>query len=1063
MEEISLKEKKEKKIIKIKINNNDYEAFENETILNLLIRNNINVPNFCYDKHLNPFSSCFTCIIKVKNMKGFQPACSTYAVEGMEIITNSDEIFNTRKTNLELLSSNHFADCFGPCKIECPANVDIQTYILLAKLGLFREAIKVIKDSIPLPATIGRVCPSFCEKNCRRNYIDSSVGINNIKRIIADNDIFSDNPYIPEINKESGFKVAIIGSGPAGLSAAYYLRQQGHKIDIFEKMPLPGGMLRYGIPEYRLPKELLDREISQFYKMGINFFFNTEFGKDITIDTLKENGYDAIFIGIGAQSGNFMGIEGEQLDNIRIAVDFLREIATNNFKNNNNYNYKNVVIIGGGNTAFDSARTILRLGAENVTIIYRRTINEMPANKEEIEEAIEEGIKILELSAPIKFIGNKKVEKVELIKMKLGDPDSSGRRSPIPIENSNYIIECDLVIEAISQKIETKYINFLSLNLDGTIKVNSDTFETSIRGIFAGGDVINGPDTVVKALADGKKAAININKYLYGLNKNNNNENYNFVNTTLTPNQNLLNFYISKDVFFKSEKEKNEYFKNYYKNFPTIEKTKPQKIKAEERKLNFIEFNKGINLNDLNIEIERCLQCGCNDINECKLKKYGEEYNVNIKNYLGKYKNENIDSSSYFLLFDKNKCINCGKCIEVCSNILGQNILGFFRRGFETKVQTAFDIPFSETQCIKCGNCINLCPVGALTDKLNNTSVGTFYREYEKNVECYYCSKKCNLRIKYIQDEMIRIKSDDIICKTGKTDIILLNKFYKLLKINFNKKYKIKNINATLLNFDDFISSIEDKKDIEKTIFLFTKYISLSKIEKLFPKIRISFENNNLLFIPFFDQDNKLNYLRKHKIKNNFIDLQIYKNKKITLFSKIKNYGVSTALFLSAPYENIFYLDKKNSYKKFFRYTLIEHIDKLFNIKIKDDLISIFNIDDYKISELKKILKYFKLFNEINIISSFPDYKSKYEISKKSINNLITNNSNKIKNIFYFIDILDIIEINKINLNNINLLNNKNIVISQKTLENLIYQNITKNNFIKNLENIDIILLPFFI
>lgn len=1072
---------KASKKIKVFIDNKEYESYENERILDLLLRNNFDIPNFCYDKHIPPLSSCFTCIVKIKNMRGFQPACSTYTFEGIEIETNSKEIFDTRKTNLELLISNHFADCFGPCKLNCPANVDIQSYISLAKRGLFREAIKVIKDSIPIPSTIGRVCPAFCEENCRRNYIDSAVGINNIKRYIADLDLFSENPYVPEIKENTNFKIAIIGSGPAGISAAYYLRLEGHNVDIYEKMPEAGGMLRYGIPSYRLPKDILDKELNLLYKMGINFFFNKEFGKDITLESLKNGGYDVIFIGIGAQSGNLMKIEGENLENIQLAVHFLRKVQKDeNFKIN--FNFNKVFVIGGGNTAIDSARTALRLGAKEVYIIYRRTINEMPANKEEIEEALEEGIKIIELTAPIKFIGDKKVNKIELIKMQLGEPDKSGRRSPIPIPDSNYQMECDFVIEAISQKIETSYINFLNLNPDGTIKINKETFETSFEGIFAGGDVVNGPDTVVKALADGKKAAISINNYLMKKTNNSNFKNYNVSqnsNKNITPNETLLNFYISKDEFFKNKKEKEDYFTKFFLESTKISRTKPLKIDPEKRKYIFDELNKGISKEDFNIELDRCLQCGCNDINECKLKKYGEKYKITKNKFFGKFKNEKVDDTSYFIKFDKNKCINCGKCIEICSNIIGENVLGFYKRGFDTKIQTYFDAPIKETNCIFCGNCVNFCPVGALNEKYFDYLTGPFYREYEEKHNCSYCSKKCEININYIEKDIIKIRSNEIICKIGKNELISFYNIFKIINTKFdeiknnienNIKNNIKNngktlfseYNINLQNFSNF-----DIKENNSIIFL-SNFLTIKNAKNLFKLDYFEdIDNNFIFFLSFFEQLNKLNFLKEQNIDYEFIDLQIFENKKVALFSKTKDYGITTTFLLSAPRNNIVYIPLEIKKGKFFRYTLIENIEKLFDIKIDDDLLPILNIDDFEIDELKKYLKYFSLFKKIYILSKYPDYKEKFEISLYFFNKL---KNKKLNNLFLFIDIVELLSlINDTEIFNSikrEFLKHSNYNYEILEISNFyIFENIIKiaNSFFNSNSNINInfILTPF--
>jgi len=1064
--------------IKVFIDGKEYFGFKNETILSLLKRNNFEIPTFCYDKNLPPLSSCFACIVEIKNLKGFQPACSTYVSEGMEIFTNNKEIYDTRKTNIELLISNHFADCFGPCKLACPANVDIQTYITLAKRGLYKESIKVIKDSIPIPATIGRVCPAFCEKNCRRNYVDESVGINNIKRYIADMDLFSDNPYIPSIESEKEIKIAVIGAGPAGLSVAYYLRIKGYQVDIFEKLPEAGGMLRYGIPSYRLPRIVLDKEIDILKKMGINFVFNKEFGKDFDIKTLRKDNYKAIFIGIGAQSGNYMKIEGENLKNIILAVDFLRNIQLDKTFSDN-FNFNNVVIIGGGNTAIDSARTALRLGAKNVKILYRRTREEMPANDLEIEEALEEGIELITLVNPIKFIGEEKVEKIELIKMKLGEPDSSGRRRPIPIEGSNFIIEADYVIEAISQKIDQSSLKDFDLNSDGTIIIEKNSFKTNIEYVFAGGDVVNGPDTVVKALSDGKKAAISIHNYL--LRKTNEND---YKYEKITDNEDLLKFYISKDDFFKEEKEKEKYFKEFYKNQIKIKRRKENKIEPIKRINNFEEFNFGLDHESFNIEIERCLQCGCNDIFECKLKKYSKEYNIDKNKYKGLHRNEKIDNSSKYIVYDKNKCINCGKCVGICANIIGENVFGYYKRGFTTLIQPFLNTSIAETNCINCGNCINICPTGAITDKYNDKPICSLYREYEKIINCDFCSKNCELKIKFIDDQIIRISSEDIICNIGKNEIINLFETYKyfsnndLYLIKENNFFISKNISVIYanniennnktnniikienrldkFNLKEYLYSYFDKFGYDKlnnSIFIYGNFINknnLLHVKNYLKEKRI----NSFVFFNYsiFNQVEKLNFLKKNNIKYEFKKISYFKKQKIALFNKTYDSGIITNFLVSAPFENIVYIDKNLIKGKFLRYTLVEDIEKIEEVNIDKNFELFLNIDDFSINQLKKYLKYFKLFDKINIFSVYIDFEDKLEEYRINIEKI---KENYYKNIIYLFQINEILSLlnykkedkylikkGKNNHENDKILNNQ--ILSGKIIEDKFLLNFSK-------------------
>ena len=308
-------------------------------------------------------------------------ACATEIAPNMIIKTTTERVKESRKTNLELLLSNHVGDCRPPCVLACPAQTDCQGYVGLIANGEFEAAIELIKNKIPLPGAIGRVCPHPCEDNCRRKLIEDPISIAWLKRFASDMDLSCDDPFMPDIAPSTGKAVAIIGGGPLGLSAGYFLRRMGHEVTIFEAMPKLGGMLRYGIPEYRLPKEVLDEEINLIEKMGVELIPNTKIGLDISFESIK-NDYDAVLVGIGAWVSTGVGCKGEDADGVIGGIDFLRKVVRNEEIKLGN----NVAIVGGGNTAMDACRTAVRLGADKVYNIYRRTKDEMPADMIEIVE-----------------------------------------------------------------------------------------------------------------------------------------------------------------------------------------------------------------------------------------------------------------------------------------------------------------------------------------------------------------------------------------------------------------------------------------------------------------------------------------------------------------------------------------------------------------------------------------------------------------------------------------------------------------------------------------------------
>ncbi|MEW6724206.1 MAG: NADH-quinone oxidoreductase subunit NuoF [Bacillota bacterium] len=402
----------------------------------------------------------------------------------------------------------------SPCQNTCPVEVDVPIYIDQVKQRKYVEAYMTVKRQNPFPSVCGRVCHHPCEAKCRRAQLDEPIAIRALKRFAADW-AFEHTGELPiplrQGRKEA--KVAVVGSGPAGLTCAYYLALRGYPVTVFEALPVAGGMMTVGIPEYRLPKAMLNAEIESIKKAGVEIITNTRIGKDITLEQLKAQGYQAIFLGIGAHNSQKLNISGEELAGVVHGTDFLREAALGKEVA---VKGKKVVVVGGGNVAMDAARTALRLGAAEVTVVYRRRRDEMPALPEEIEEAEHEGIKFIFLANPVKALGNGRLTEVECVRMKLGEFDRSGRRRPVTIEGSEFRIACDLLIPAVSQKPDADRLESVGLTKWGTIDADDRTTKTAAEGIFAGGDCVTGPDTLIAAIAAGKKAAGAIDAYLGG-------------------------------------------------------------------------------------------------------------------------------------------------------------------------------------------------------------------------------------------------------------------------------------------------------------------------------------------------------------------------------------------------------------------------------------------------------------------------------------------------------------------------------------------------------------------
>jgi len=477
----------------------------------------------------------------------------------------------------------------SPCKATCPAHISVQGYVALAAAGKYREALELIKEENPLPAICGRVCHHPCESACMRGKVDEPVAIDFIKRFVADLDLSAETRFVPEIKERKGEKVAIVGSGPAGLSCAYYLAIEGYDVTVFEKLPVLGGMLTVGIPSYRLPRDVIEAEIQVMRDMGIKFKTGVEIGRDFTVAQLREQGYKTFFMGIGAHECKALGIEGENLQGVYPGVEFLRDVNLGKEVSLGD----RVAVIGGGNVAMDTVRTALRLGSAKPFVIYRRSMAEMPANEEEIEECREEGIEIMTLVNPVRIVeDNGRVKAVECVKMELGEPDASGRRRPVPVAGSEFVLEVDAVVPAIGQESDWACLTpecVCTLSDWGTMMVDPLTLQSSDPDIFAGGDAVTGPKTVIEAIAAGKQAAISMDRFMRGA-----------------------------DLAEGREKEWKAVQEVETEGYDRIPRHAMPRLSPEERTGNFREVQLGFSEEETVAEAKRCLDCGvCSECYQC--------------------------------------------------------------------------------------------------------------------------------------------------------------------------------------------------------------------------------------------------------------------------------------------------------------------------------------------------------------------------------------------------------------------------------------------------------------
>ncbi len=657
------------------------------TILELAQANGIEIPTLCHDERIEPYGACGLCVCEVKTGQAparLMRACATKLSDGMAIETHSERVTRSRKFVLDMLLSDHTGDCIAPCSLACPGGTDCQKYAALIACGEYHKAAETMKDVIPIPASIGRICPHPCETKCRRALVEAPVSLAALKAFGADMDL-KENTFVPDCLPDTGKRVAVIGGGPAGLTAAYHLRRRGHETHIFDKMPKLGGMLRYGIPEYRLPKAVLDKEIALIEAIGVQLHPNTMLGKDVTLDGLRAE-YDAVVAATGAWVSSKMRVKGEELDGVFGGIDFLRAAALGDPPAIG----KTVAVCGGGNTAMDACRTAVRLGAETVYVVYRRTRDEMPAEQVEIEEAIEEGVQFKFLTNPDEICGDGRVSSIRLQCMELGAPDASGRRKPVPIEGKFETLPVDSVIMAIGQKTDFTGLEALEATNRGTVLADAGTFKTNLDGVFAVGDLTNkGADIAIAAIGEARKAADVIDAYLDGVE-------------------------IAYEKPFVCEKTVTaDDLADRAKQDRAVMPVLP----AEERKHSFVEMALGFDEETAKKEASRCLECGCLDYAQCKLIRYARQYKADPAPYAGEKNVRKKDDSHTVLLRDGSKCILCGLCVRACDQLEHLSAIGLAGRGFTTEVGAAFRVPLGMSACNGCGKCVEVCPTGALYQK----------------------------------------------------------------------------------------------------------------------------------------------------------------------------------------------------------------------------------------------------------------------------------------------------------------------------------------------------------
>jgi formate dehydrogenase major subunit len=678
----------------ITVDGRTMRAYEGQTVLSVAIDNGIlDIPNLCSDEKLEPTSACRMCLVEIDGAERPLPSCNTPATPGMVVRTKSDRLTHIRRTNLEMMLSDHNAYCQPPCQVACPTHIDIPGYLELIAKGQNREAARLVKEVLPFPYILGLTCPAPCQEDCRRTLVEEEIAICRMHGYAATQCL--DDPPTPWPQEAAtGKRVAVVGAGPSGLTAAYYLALKGHYVKVFDMQPQPGGMLRYGIPEYRLPKDIMDQEFDGVWKLGVEAQYNVKLGVDFTIDDLFAAGFDAVHLAIGAWTSNELGLENQDAPGVINAIAYL--IDKTNGQPVPVDDTQEVIVLGGGFTTFDCTRTSLRLGAK-VHTVYRRGRGEMSATFEEVEDGENEGTDLQLFGAATRVIlEDGKVSGLEIQRMTLGEPDASGRRRPVPVEGSEFSIPCDVVIPAYGQKPDPTVLpesSGVKWTKRTTIETDPFNFMTARKSVFASGDAVIGAATIIEGVGQGKLAARAIDAYLRG--------------------EDMAE--VSKRI--EAEERKPDLFDIVpYK--PVEPKVKMPMLPYEERVRSFKLIELGYTQEQAEREAGRCLQCACPAAGQCDLQKYSIEYDLeNNRFHDGEpsdYHDYDFDMSHSFILRDPNKCINCTQCVRVCHDVIGPNCYGMFGYGFDTIVSTPFNVSLHSTDCVSCGACVQVCPTGSL-------------------------------------------------------------------------------------------------------------------------------------------------------------------------------------------------------------------------------------------------------------------------------------------------------------------------------------------------------------
>jgi len=654
----------------VRINGVPLEVEPGTTVLEAARRLGVEIPTLCRGDGVEPAASCFLCVVEIEGRSELIPSCVAPVSDGMVVTTDSERVREARRTALELLLSDHKGDCRAPCSLACPARPDLPGFIREIAEGRPARAAEIIRDRIALPASLGRICPKYCERVCRRRKKDEPIAVCALERFAADADIAA-GCRLPPVPEQTGKRVAIVGAGPAGLSAAFYLLARGHGCTVFDANERPGGMFRYGIPEFRLPNSVVDVEADIISRMGARFEMNTRVGSDVSLDGLRRD-FDAVFVAVGAQAEPSLACDGAQ--SARSGLAFLRSAGQGLDGG------ARVVIIGGGFEAVACARSAVRRGADIVTVVCDKGLSPLKHMRELLEAARAEGVRFIFSARPVRISARR------------------GEEHEVSFEatDGTFAVAASVIVHAPERKVDAESVAALGLEMNQNgIAADATTHETSLDGVFAGGDAVSGPSVGVRAVVAGRKAAHAIHQYL--------------CSGKVTGESRPFNMLMGK----LSDEERAAFLSGV----DARPRARARLIEAARRRKDFGEVDRGLDEPEAVREARRCLQCDCLGLNDCKLRAFAAEYGARARGFSGECREYHRDDSHPEIVYESHKCILCGLCVRIARRSDENFALCFANRGFRTRVKVPLGRLLCDISDEVLARCARACPTGALAFK----------------------------------------------------------------------------------------------------------------------------------------------------------------------------------------------------------------------------------------------------------------------------------------------------------------------------------------------------------